>query len=348
MADNRYDLNVVLAEYPRDCRPIGADPAPIVGGFSGSKIWRLETARGPLCLRRWPIEHPTASRLGWIHDLLATTAKHGFALVPLPIPAQSGETFVDHGSHLWELTPWLPGEPDRGRTPRGLTPARRVQAAMMSLAEFHRAVTAIPENESIRGPAIGIFSRLAQLDRLQAGGFEQLRRAIEANSWKWQELAERSVAVLRDFTQAAESVVGSARATSGAEVLNRPCIRDIHREHVLFSENEVIGLIDFGAMQVDNVACDIARLMGSMAHDDDQLWQLGLSAYESVHPLSADERVLVRAYDESGVLLSGINWLRWFFIEDRQFDNPVAVLKRFDEITCRLANLVSRKPRQTV
>jgi hypothetical protein len=46
--------------------------------------------------------------------------------------------------------------------------------------------------------------------------------------------------------------------------------------------------------------------------------------------------LLVRAYDESGVLLSGIHWLRWVFMEGRQFENTNGVLARFDGILGRL------------
>ena len=98
----------------------------------------------------------------------------------------------------------------------------------------------------------------------------------------------------------------------------RPCIRDVHREHVLFQDDRVTGIIDFGSMQPDNVSCDIARLLGSMAGDETELWRLGLTAYERLTPLTDPERLLVKAYDESGVLLSGLNWLKWVFLEDRQ------------------------------
>jgi Ser/Thr protein kinase RdoA (MazF antagonist) len=343
MVDNSYDLNTVLAAYPPDCRPVGVEPAPIIGGFSGSRVWRLKTARGPLCLRRWPTEHPTASRLRWIHSLLAGASEHGFTLVPLPTSAQSGESFVHHDNHLWELTAWLPGEADRGELSGGLTLASRVQAAMTSLARFHRALAAVPNNNSICGPALGIVQRVGLIYGLQCGSLERLQRTIESNQRKWQELADRSSAVFRYFTQVAAPVADRVRAASRADVVNRTCIRDIHREHVLFNENEVTGIIDFGAMRLDSIACDIARLLGSMAHNDHDLWQAGLSAYEIVQPLSANERLLVRAYDESGVLLSGINWLKWVFIEDRRFDDRAGVLKRFDEITCRLANLASQR-----
>lgn len=44
----------------------------------------------------------------------------------------------------------------------------------------------------------------------------------------------------------------------------QPCIRDIWHDHVLFDGDRVTGLIDFGAMQIDTPATDIARLVGSL------------------------------------------------------------------------------------
>jgi len=183
---------------------------------------------------------------------------------------------------------------------------------------------------------------LRQLGEWQSGGAGRLKLQIDADRARWPELAERSPKVLSQFNDLAPQVVDSAKKVIGFRVPIHPCIRDIHRDHVLFQEDKVTGLIDFGAMDNDNVSCDIARLLRSMVGDVNSFWPDGLTAFERIYPLSGEERLLVRAYDESGVLLSGINWLKWVFIENRQFDDRPGVLKRFDEITCRLANLVSR------
>jgi len=344
MVDNPYDLNAVLAAYPPDCRPIGRAPQPILGGFSGSRIWRLEAACGPLCLRRWPSEHPTAWRLRWIHGLLRDVAHQGFELVPLPIDAASGGTFVEQAGHLWELSPWLPGEPTELRFAHSAAPPQHIKAAMSALAQFHRAVA----GHSRDGYCLGILERLRQLKQWQSGGLGQLRLQIDANRARWPELAERSPKVLLQFKDLAPQAVESVKKVIGLRVPIHQCIRDIHRDHVLFQEDKITGLIDFGAMDNDNVSCDIARLLRSLAGDVPSCWQDGLAAFEHVYPLSDDERLLVRAYDESGVLLSGLNWLRWVFLEDRQFDDRAKVLKRFDEITCHLINLVSQKPGMAV
>ena len=47
------------------------------------------------------------------------------------------------------------------------------------------------------------------------------------------------------------------------------------------------------AIRPENVSADVARLLGSLAADDSLAWQIGLGAYEQVHPLSQAERMLV-------------------------------------------------------
>ena len=47
----------------------------------------------------------------------------------------------------------------------------------------------------------------------------------------------------------------------------QPCLRDARPEHFLFVENVLTGLIDFGAMDFETVAGDLARLLGEWLPD---------------------------------------------------------------------------------
>ena len=104
------------------------EPLANAGGWSGSRLWRI-TCVGQrflsarihgrqgclsLCLRRWPREHPTKERLRLIHDVLKIVAAH-FADLGCPLSARSGETFVEHGGYLWELTELAAGRADSMR-----------------------------------------------------------------------------------------------------------------------------------------------------------------------------------------------------------------------------------------
>jgi Ser/Thr protein kinase RdoA (MazF antagonist) len=106
----------------------------------------------------------------------------------------------------------------------------------------------------------------------------------------------------------------------------------------------VTGLVDFGSMRPDNVATDIARLLGSMAVDNRDDWQLGLLAYQGVRRLGEKELALVETFDRTAVLMSGLQWLEWICLEQRDFLNRAAVLARVDESLGRLhvlANTIS-------
>jgi len=116
----------------------------------------------------------------------------------------------------------------------------------------------------------------------------------------------------------------------------QPCIRDIHSQHVLFHQSRVSGIIDFGAMNNDTVATDVARLLGSLAGDDQQSWQVGMAAYQDTRPLTEIEQRFVHCFDGANVLLSPLNWLRWLIVEGRHFDDESLVLSRLDELIQRL------------
>ncbi len=122
----------------------------------------------------------------------------------------------------------------------------------------------------------------------------------------------------------------------------QPCIRDVWHDHVLFTNERVTGLIDFGALRDDHIATDIARLLGSLVRDDQAGWVAGLSAYEQLRPLTPLDRQLVTVYDQSGVLLSAMNWLQWLFIDGRRFDDLSRVHGRCAEIATRLSHLAGK------
>jgi Ser/Thr protein kinase RdoA (MazF antagonist) len=110
----------------------------------------------------------------------------------------------------------------------------------------------------------------------------------------------------------------------------QPCLRDIWHDHVLFSGDEATGLIDFGALRDECVVSDIVRLLGSLVRGDQAAWQFGLSAYQQVRPFDASEPSMIGVFHKTTVLLSGMNWLRWIYLEQRTFEEPDRVLARLD------------------
>ena len=224
----------------------------------------------------------------------------------------------------------MPGEANYHVSP---TP-EKLQAAMQALGKFHVAAAGYPQVERRRGTSPAICHRHERLSQWMGGEATEVARAIDPAYWP--ALEPRAREILRRFDAMADSVAGVLSAAVDAEVPLQSCIRDVWHDHVLFQGSEVTGLIDFGAMEVDSVSADVARLMGSLVGDDARRWGVGLEAYAAVRGLSDDELRLMKAFDVSTILMAGLNWLDWIYRQRRQFSDPQAVLRRVDEILHRV------------
>jgi Ser/Thr protein kinase RdoA (MazF antagonist) len=330
MADE-INYGPVLRAYPADCQPQAAEFLAGAGGFSGSRLWRLNTPQGLLCLRRWPAEHPTPERLEFIQAVLWHVHQEGFDRIPLPLETTTHQGYVRHAGHLWEITPWFAGAADYHLAPS----VPRLRAAMTTLAAFHSAAASFPLPQEAECSSPGVAARRNQLAALRAGGWQRLQQTVARAN----DSSRAAARILECFPRAAEHVQQILDQAVQVKVALVPCLRDIWEENVLFLGDEVTGLIDAGAMRPENVAADVARLLGSLAEDDRSAWKVGLAAYESVRPLSEVELMLVTAFDTSGVLLGGINWLVWIYEQQRAFERPEAVQARLDYFSRRLAHL---------
>lgn len=325
----------VLSAYPPDLAPRRCQPLAGAGGFSGSQIWWLETERGPVCLRRWPKSFPGPERLEFIQAVLWHVEQEGFRLVPVPFETKTHGGYLFFDGYFWEITPWMPGCADYLRLPC----ATRLRAAMTALANFHLAAVSFPLPDERPSASSGIVRRFAMLAELLAGRLEKVASAVCQKTCP--ELAERAASHCHLFRQAAAKVTPLEQAARQARVRLQPCIRDVWHDHILYCGQEVSGIIDFGAMRPECVSGDIARLLGSMVQDDPLMWNVGLTAYQSVRPLSDAELQLITAFDRTGVLLSGIQWIEWIYCEHRQFEDLEAIACRFDEIIKRLNYLAT-------
>ncbi len=359
--DNPSDLSIrpILAHYAASLQPLQTEYLEGAGGFSGAEFWRLKTAAGDLCLRRWPQPHPSFERLSQTHQVLCHAAARSVEFLPVPLQTRAGQTIVDHGQRFWELTPWLAGEGNFFREPR----PEKLQAALVALARFHRATSDFPSPECRVAPSPGISARLVQLRTWTPGELSRLRRAIDAVG----RVSNPSVTSVTSHIQGADaprSLDGRIGNPSYYEIITRfeqlaprierellavertalplqPVIRDVWADHFLFTGDAVTGLVDFGGLNIDTPATDIARLLGSLAGDDRAAWATGLAAYETARPLASPERELIPVFDHSTVVLSGMNWLRWIYLEQRTFNNLPVIEDRLQAILTRMRAIQS-------
>ncbi|HEX5270650.1 MAG TPA: phosphotransferase [Gemmataceae bacterium] len=293
------------------------------GGFSGARLWRLESAGASFCLRAWPADDPTPERLRKIHDRMTAARAAGLEFVPAVLPA-GGATFFAHAGRLWDLTAWMPGRSDFHRNP---APAR-LRAACVALARLHLAWAA-------RFPGHGTCPALARrLDRAADW------LALVSSGWRprtddgdpvrpWAEAAARLLPAW------VGRVAPLLAPWADRRFALHPCLCDVWHDHVLFDGDAVSGIVDYGSVKVDHAAADLARLLGSLVGDDAAGWADGLDTYTSVRPLSPDEQALARALDRTGVILGAANWLKWLYHNGRAFPDQQVIADR-------LAGLVRR------
>lgn len=261
--------------------------------------------------------------------------------MPNPLRAMDGNTVTLHGGRLWEVTPWMLGTPDV--TPR--VSDDRLAAIWQALAAFHNALF---KQGPLRGayfaprmasPALA--ERRKKLDDVEAVGLADLRNSPVPEAW-------RSVVAQRDeyvqlFPTAVRLVRHAITAAADDPVELAVCIRDIRREHILFTHHSVSGWVDFGAVALENPAIDMARILGEFCEDRRAEWPSLLTPYEEAcrgTPLPGVSFHLIDAFDQSGVLLAPWNWLRWLLLEGREFTDRRAVMQRLELLMRRLRRLV--------
>jgi homoserine kinase type II len=210
----------------------------------------------------------------------------------------------------------MPGAAEVARPPA----AARVRSAFAAMAAFHHRLGA----ERRTGTSPGLVHRHEAVAHLLRGGFDALERAIQASrdegcpmAMRWLGLARAVAPRLRD----------PLRSAAGRLAPLQPCLRDARPEHFLFEGDRVTGLVDFGAMDIDCVAGDLARLMGEWFEGEPIARAEALAAYERIRPLDVDEAALIGAFASSSSLLIGEHWIRWHYVETRRFDDPSAVAR---------------------
>ena len=171
-------------------------------------------------------------------------------------------------------------------------------------------------------------------------GFSRLERILDAvPPDPVYPLARRWVELARGI---APRVRGQLIEANRTEVPLQPCLRDARPEHFLFGDGRLTGLVDFGAMGIESVAADLARLMSEWLEDLPDERRAGMEAYSAIRPLAAGELGLISVVEASSALLGGGRWASWHFIEGRQFQDPEAVVRGLEKGLQRLVRLAGR------
>ncbi len=291
------------------------------GGFSGARVWCGADPVPRVALKAWPAD-TSLERLRRIHTWM--TAARDLPFVPDVLPGAGRRTvFADGG--LWDCCRWLPGEP------RAAPTLEVVVSACAAVAELHRVWAEIG---TVHGPCPGVPARLrilAENAPLLCAGPDVLLPVNPALD----PLLRRAVEVA---ARAAPRAGAELRAWEHREFVLQPCVRDLRGEHVLFSDDTVTGIVDYGAATIDHPAGDLARWLGDIADPDDARFVGGLNAYRTARPAFDAPDDFVRLLAHTGAVCSVLGWLVRLVVRGEPVVDAGAV-------GSRLARLVERSER---
>jgi thiamine kinase-like enzyme len=292
------------------------------GGFSGATLWRVTGITRDSCLKALPAGADSA-RHGRIAELLLWTRRqHDLDYVP-----RARFVFQDAG-RVWEMVEWMSGSADFQTNPS----TERLAAACVALARVHRAWEQYPAPPANPQPCPGVLRRLKAADewfKLIANGWRPTLFGAADPVTPW---ARRALPIVY---RSVPEIISELEPWLRVAVPVQFCVCDIWHDHVLFTGDAVTGVIDYGSVKTDNIAVDVARLLGSLVGNDADAFARGLAAYEQIRRLSPDERNLIPVLDRTGVVLGIANWLRWLYFDGRVYEDREAVARRLAALVTR-------------
>lgn len=324
---------------------------PVLGlGFSQSRIWRLaprltnvsfsfdsktsidrisENGFAIRCWGRSVEDRDSIQRILFFQQ----SAHHALndSIVPEVLHWTDQTTCLEIDGSIWTIERWRPGDflKHNARVSDQL-----LQNAFQVLERLHTV-----------GRALGVQRAIAP------GILERSSKLAKWSSTDWSQRTMRNAKKFRTFPSnrlewnSCESILESAidhfhrhriSFTSQLQRLSIPTdcywvIRDLWRENMLIQEDQVTGIIDFGASRIDSPILESVRWLSSWLSPDDA--RAG-EYLEDRRWLSRDE---YRFFDYLSTLLSLIQWFDWLLNEDRTFEGRESrVLSRIVELDQRL------------
>lgn len=309
-------------------------------GWSGGSVWRVRSNGKEGALRRWPDSFPL-SRIQAIHAAQRHAGNNGCLFIPQVIHSKEGTGVIPHDGSLWELVEWMPGEPADQKSPS----RDQLRGAAVALAEWHQVfsspdtplelnhlanpdiVRAYRSQQSIPSPAI--TRRLAEWNRLV--------------SFIHKERAESSFTDVGFLTERTKRLIGGVYPSLNRLMPweSRPVtvilsLPDLHREHVLFSQGKVSGIIDLGGVTIDTPAVDIARYASSFDARFCPLHEVVRTMVQSYRDRRALDDSLVSLINSIVIVstaIGALHWWEWLTTTDKiPADRNEAAIHRWEEL----------------
>ncbi|MET3699143.1 CotS family spore coat protein [Bacillus oleivorans] len=280
---------IALAETLLQSWDVDVKGIEVIQGNQMALVWKVQTRKGPICLKR--IHRPEKKALFSIYaqDYLA---KKG-ARVPGIIPNKDNQLYTKFGPFLFVVYDWIEGRPFE------LTNTEDLQMIMKGLAQFHKA------SIGYRPPAgVPIFTKLGRWPN------HMIKRTQQMETWK--KIAKQypddpfSIAYLEQidpFIREAKSTLKRLLDSSYNDwvknVKKAPnlCHQDYGTGNSLLGPDGKIWVIDLDTVSFDLPIRDLRKMIVPLLDTngtwDHQKFKTMLSAYESVSPLTKEQKKIM-------------------------------------------------------
>jgi Ser/Thr protein kinase RdoA (MazF antagonist) len=294
---------------------------PVSQGFSGGSVYRCDATDGSYALKLWPTG-TSSQRVDEVHAIQRFASKSLAILPSLRSLGRNRYRLTLESTHV-ELSTWMPGSAFNAKSTDELNSIRclssrdfskkdlfvnaAVSAGAAAIARFHEVTHGLGTE---RSAAPAISQRLKRLGELR----HALPRVL-ADSRHWCGPAQLAVEKLRrDWPRLHNASELELQPWLHKAMPVQWVLRDIHREHILFENERVSGIVDFDAVRRDTVATDLARWVGSFADLDvavGELWPEAIAGYTSVREISTCEQQLSSAIERASWYIHLANWVTW-------------------------------------
>jgi Ser/Thr protein kinase RdoA (MazF antagonist) len=311
-------------------------------GLSDANVWRVQAADNSWAVRCWSPKEGLRERLQLIHTAQQQALRSGCQFIAAAIADRNGSRYLEHEGRIWEIAPWLPGAPLPTHAGESSLKSQRLRNAMSALAALHSAWRRLGQQTAPPPAVRDRIRRIVDWSRSEGNRWTQQICADQTSSHFTQEWFSPGKYLERWLRLAQRA--GQWWFHNGADLYQRlvdlqvpqalhASLRDVRRTHILFVDEHVTGVIDFGSMRPDWPALDLARYLAESAGSSRELWRELTEQYAS----SVGNRPLhvgaVLTLAEATQIIAVDTWVQWLFTAPHRFaPTAPAVIERLETL----------------
>ncbi|MDO4630658.1 MAG: phosphotransferase [Planctomycetia bacterium] len=309
-------------------------------------FWQLEPwMEGKADFRK----KPSVSRMV---SAMTSLAEFHNAVKTFPVPAEKGTalTSLEHekrllcwtDSQLETLNEQILHETDPQREIYGEVLEASHKKTLKETLEEAQGKT-LEEMPSVETRKVVFISDLSDSDGLAGFDGWQMGNSVtipcDTQIRVQEQLQAGALRILQIVRTLREPVLRQLVRVSNQSLRLQPCLHDIHAAHLYFEKEQFQGFIDFGSLGIDTPAVDIARQLNALTGSHPSRWLVGLAAYQSIRPLSAEELMAVQVFRKSTLLTTAIRWLDYIFMQNHPVKCSARLVRRLEKLADALERI---------